>query len=213
LRHAERYRLADASRLPQRQGDGLIQLPITGGTFQFIAGEFPPGTDPDLDSVVYCGDAANATAEVFYHCDNANGTGRATDGIYLQLPESRGMFVRGFDPAHGYEDPFADEEGANREIGQLQDYALEEHCHETKYWTGAAYVNIQEALNARALGGNTNVQTTGGGPQDIYGVAMTANTTLSNTPPTTICPETLAFRWSEYETRPINLSFRMCIRY
>jgi hypothetical protein len=41
-----------------------------------------------LDAKVYCGDPANATAEYFYHADDAAGTTRNTSGVYLILPES-----------------------------------------------------------------------------------------------------------------------------
>ena len=45
----------------------------------------------DLDNAVYVGDGNNPTAASFYHADDAAGTTRNTTGIYLILPDNRGL--------------------------------------------------------------------------------------------------------------------------
>ncbi len=40
---------------------------------------------PDLDTAVYVGDVANATAEFYYHADDSAGTSRNIAGVYLIL--------------------------------------------------------------------------------------------------------------------------------
>ena len=46
-----------------------------------------------LAANVYCGDAANPTANAFYKCD-ASGN-RTTSGAYMKMPDCRGLFIRG----------------------------------------------------------------------------------------------------------------------
>lgn len=167
---------------------------------------------PDLDSVTYCGDTANPTAEAFYHADDAAGTSRATDGVYLILPESRGMFIRGFDPASGYYDPYHTEIGSNREIGQSQIYAFQEHCHAVAHYTGG-YGAIEITTHDEGTGTTFSHLEDTVNPvsnTDVWAVRQSE----TDTEPDGDCPDgTSLFYWSENETRPINLSFRMCIRY
>jgi hypothetical protein len=73
-----------------------------------------------LDSLVYCGNINNATADSFYHANDAAGTIRSTSGAYLILPDYRGYAERGLDPS-GTIDP----EGAGRIVGSKQDDALQ----------------------------------------------------------------------------------------
>jgi hypothetical protein len=80
---------------------------------------------PDLDAVVYVGDAANPTAETFYHSSDAGGSVRDTAGPYLQLPDMRGNFARGLDVS-GSKDP----DGPTRIIGSDQGDAISAHRHE-----------------------------------------------------------------------------------
>lgn len=75
---------------------------------------------PELDDAVYVGDTANPTASAFYHADDAAGTIRNTTGIYLILPDTRGYVLRGLDTA-GSVDP----DGASRDLGSIQDFAIE----------------------------------------------------------------------------------------
>ena len=75
---------------------------------------------PELDAAVYVGDTANPTASAFYHADDAAGTIRNTTGIYLILPDTRGYVLRGLDTAAS-----VDPDGASRDVGSIQDFALE----------------------------------------------------------------------------------------
>jgi hypothetical protein len=68
-----------------------------------------------LDTNVYVGDANNATADAYFHADDAAGTSRNTAGVYLILPESRGYVPRGLDTA-----ATIDPDGASRTLGHLQ---------------------------------------------------------------------------------------------
>lgn len=70
----------------------------------------------ELDDVIYVGDTDNPTAETFYHADDAAGVTRNTAGVYLILPDARGLFVRGLDLT-GSVDP----NGASRELGGYKD--------------------------------------------------------------------------------------------
>jgi hypothetical protein len=74
---------------------------------------------PELDAVVYVGDANNAAVHAagggFYHADDAAGTIPNTAGAYLILPDARGRVVRGLDLT-GSVDP----DGAGRYLGDLQ---------------------------------------------------------------------------------------------
>lgn len=76
-----------------------------------------------LDFVVYIGKfnpALNATADNFYHADDALGTIRNPAGQYLILPDIRGGFWRALDPS-GAIDP----DGASRLAGSVQNDALQ----------------------------------------------------------------------------------------
>jgi len=75
---------------------------------------------PELDAAVYVGDPDNPTASAFYHANDAAGTSRNTAGIYLILPDTRGYVLRGLDLASS-----VDPDGASRDIGSIQDFALE----------------------------------------------------------------------------------------
>lgn len=68
-----------------------------------------------LDSIVYIGDGNNATADSFYHADDAGGTIRNIAGDYLILPDLQGYSIRGLDPS-GTVDP----DGASRIVGSIQ---------------------------------------------------------------------------------------------
>jgi hypothetical protein len=78
----------------------------------------------DLDSITYVGDVANPTAGAFYRADDAAGTIRNTTGAYLILPDARGRFPRGLDTT-GSVDP----DGASRNLGDQQVFAIYKHFH------------------------------------------------------------------------------------
>lgn len=52
---------------------------------------------PELVAACYVGDADNATAEGFYRCNAADGSGRNVAGAYLFVEDARGDFIRGWD--------------------------------------------------------------------------------------------------------------------
>ena len=169
---------------------------------------------PELDKVVYCGDARNGTAEKFYHSSDSGGAVRNVAGPYLQLPESRGMFLRGFDPQSLYYDPYNDEMGSNREIGDAQLYAFQEHCHGVGlFYSGLPYSPLREGqVDKGSISPFDYIEAFVGDEDTTKVWAMRQSRTM--TAPDGDCPEgTTLFYWSENETRPINLSFRICIRY
>jgi len=164
---------------------------------------------PELDKVVYCGDANNGNpllSPSFYHSSDPAGAVRDIAGPYLQLPDTRGVGIRGYDQNASFADPFAlpTEENRPRAIGDIQYSAVYAHCHQTEWldppttWRGIVY--SVEGLVA-------------GGPTDIFKITPDPNDTevYANTMETTNCNYTYSF--SEFESRMINLAFRMCIRY
>ncbi len=108
---------------------------------------------PDADSFVYCGDGNNPTASTFYHADDAAGTIRNTAGVYLILPDARGQTIRGLDLAAA-----VDPDGANRDLGHLQNHSFQGHAHLLRTvssgGTGPAYLNTTIAANSNIQ--NTN---------------------------------------------------------
>jgi len=81
---------------------------------------------PDLVAATYVGDADNpdAQATAFIKTSDAGGAVKDTTGGYFVLPDARGRFVRGLDPA-GTRDP----DGAIRIMGNNQVDAYENHSH------------------------------------------------------------------------------------
>lgn len=83
---------------------------------------------PELDAAVYVGDGNNAAVAAaggaYYRADDAAGTIPNIAGIYLILPDYRGYFPRGLDPA-GSVDPG----GASRYLGDTQLDAEQGHIH------------------------------------------------------------------------------------
>lgn len=73
----------------------------------------------ELDAVVYCGDANNATAGHYYHCTNPGDPSgsRSPGGDYLVLADRRGEFDRGWDAGRGVD--------AGRDFWAWQNHALE----------------------------------------------------------------------------------------
>jgi hypothetical protein len=90
----------------------------------------------ELDAKCYVGDSNNPTASAFYRATDAAGTTRSTTGDYLILPDLRGQFVRGLDTT-GTIDP----DGASRDIGNIQDYAIRTHFHYVWQYGASKYVS------------------------------------------------------------------------
>lgn len=145
---------------------------------------------PDLDIFTYVGDPDNHTAPAFYHCDNADGSGKNIAGIYLKLPEMRGFALRGIDPTATY-----DPDGATRKVGDHQFYALRQHQHAIDVVaTGNKVVSILSATAGITL--------------SVYrdaGVAGTGDIRAANILPGPNIDST--------ETRMNNSAIRWCIRY
>lgn len=80
----------------------------------------------ELTDAVYIGDGNNATAESFFKADDAAGTIRNIAGIYLILPDARGLGIRGLDDTG-----LIDVDGAGRLPGSSQDDAFQGHEHTT----------------------------------------------------------------------------------
>jgi hypothetical protein len=90
-----------------------------------------------LDWLTYCGDPNNATADYFYHADDAGGTIRNTAGDYLILPDMRGYATRGLDKSGA-----VDSRGVGRIVGSVQEDALQ---------------NITGNITARGINGETGI--------------------------------------------------------
>lgn len=81
-----------------------------------------------LDAAVYVGDGNNAAVAAgggaYYRADDAAGTVPNIVGVYLIMPESRGVTVRGLDTAASI-----DPDGASRFLGDLQIDSFQGHIH------------------------------------------------------------------------------------
>lgn len=81
---------------------------------------------PELVAACYVGDADNATAEGFYRCNAADGSGRNVAGDYLFIEDMRENFIRGWTP------------GGARKLGAYQADALQNHQHEFPFLAGSS---------------------------------------------------------------------------
>ncbi|NNH20898.1 hypothetical protein HLB01_17885 [Bordetella trematum] len=78
---------------------------------------------PELDGAIYCGDAANSTADFGYRCTNgaSPATTRSTTGEFIVLPDLRGEFTRGWDDGRGID--------RSRAFGTYQSDTFKAHRH------------------------------------------------------------------------------------
>lgn len=166
----------------------LADDPATyGARFLFLNGQgILRANYADLDANVYVGDGNNATADAYYHADDAAGTTRNTTGAYLILPESRGYTTRGLDTAAS-----VDPDGASRTLGDNQDDAFQDHSHLTTAGSGSGSLQgfdkgaLRASLSSAMDQGNVTNPTSNG----------------SGTPRT------------DTETRMVNRSTQFAIRY
>ena len=103
---------------------------------------------PELDQAVYVGDVNNPTASAFYRANDAGGAVRNIAGIYLILPDTRGYVLRGLDVAAS-----VDPDGASRDVGSIQNFAIENITAEVQILgclTGSALGNSAGALSIAA---------------------------------------------------------------
>lgn len=149
---------------------------------------------PELDTAVYVGDTANPTASTFYHADDAAGTIRNTTGIYLILPDIRGYVLRGLDTAAS-----VDPDGASRDVGSIQDFAIQNitgyfDLHRNAWQEGSAPGGVFTVANA-PTGGDTELTPAGTGtPRRVTFDASTVVNTST-------------------ETRMVNIATKFGIRY
>lgn len=143
---------------------------------------------PLLVQYAYCGDGFNNGAVGFYRCDNVNGTGRNTAGIYFYLPDYRGYFVR----CHGGNDTGLDP--SSRPPNTTQSDGIKDHAHEItdKVSTG----NTSYAINNTF--GSTGTLSPG------VGFALIAEDEIFADDSTDT---------NQYETRPVNRSAYAFVRY
>lgn len=105
---------------------------------------------PELNTAVYVGDAANPTAGTFYHADDAAGTIRNVAGIYLILPDARGLFPRFLD-----ETGLVDPDGVGRLPGEFQDEDFLSHSHAARVRSSIGNGNFIAANSGQAPVGLT----------------------------------------------------------
>lgn len=96
----------------------------------------------DLDTVLYCGDTNNPTAEWGYRCTDAGDptNTRSTSGTYIVLPDMRGEFIRGWDNGRGVD--------SGRSLWAYQDGDVEAHTHSNSAKGGNAYSGDQSKLSS-----------------------------------------------------------------
>lgn len=154
---------------------------------------------PELDAAVYVGDPNNPTASAFYHADDAAGTIRNTAGVYLILPDTRGYALRGLDTSGGI-----DPDGAGRDVGSIQDFAIENITGDfelLRYCLGfpAANYVTNGVFSHVSIGGIVDTQTNGlsAVPNNHDQVFFDASTVVN----------------TSTETRMINIATKFGIRY
>jgi len=85
---------------------------------------------PDLCAALYCGDANNPAATHCYYSSDSAGTTHSTSAkTYFNLPDFRGVTVRGVDPGAVHDPLGATRGGFGGEIASLQQDAFQGHRH------------------------------------------------------------------------------------
>ena len=150
----------------------------------------------DLTDATYVGDGNNGSASAFYKADDAAGTIRNTSGTYLILPDFRGQFVRGLDTS-GTVDP----DGASRDLGNVQGWAVKKHYHVFSNVSSTLLGLTSNEYNI-AAGAGVDVVELDASPGDIY--------TGYNIDPV----DTSGFvQTSNDETRPTNVAVNWGVWY
>lgn len=153
---------------------------------------------PDL--VTFCD--AGVSASVYFRADDAGGTSPNPTGIYFILPDMRGQFARGLDTS-GTIDPG----GATRDIGDIQDDAVEKHNHLLAERSGTP-IYADGTINNRATTGAATAITVGGiGSSDWEADAIEIGEDIDPTSNVTGVGKVAV------ETRSTNVVGRWCIRY
>lgn len=110
---------------------------------------------PLLDVACYVGDGNNAAAAsgggFWYHADNADGSSPNIAGVWLILPESRGLAKRGLDTA-----ATIDPDGASRFLGDVQIDAFQGHTFADDLDADKVLAEQTRDFQATVGGGNTD---------------------------------------------------------
>ncbi|KPK92400.1 hypothetical protein AMJ80_06665 [bacterium SM23_31] len=190
--------LLDAIRkISGSPGEGVIwwkddDPSITGDRVLLLNGQgILRANYPELDAAVYVGDTANPTASAFYRSDDASGVVRNVSGAYLILPDTRGYALRGLDVAAS-----VDPDGASRDLGSVQDFAIENI-------TGAFDARLNSLLGGSDIG--AFAFTTAGSASDVSTTGSTLIRTVTFDASTVVNTAT--------ETRMVNVATKFGIRY
>lgn len=144
-----------------------------------------------LDAVCWVGSGDNGTAEYFYRADDAGGTIRNSSGLYIILPDTRGAFLRGWDPT-----ATRDPQGATRTFPDFQDRATEAHSHNVE---DASLNRVSQQSSSDFSAGAKTVYHKGTG---VSTPQLFATSTSITGAPT-----------DSQENRPQNLNIKWAIRY
>jgi len=132
----------------------LVQNPATLGVRVLIlTGQvITIASYPNLVANTYIGDTNNPNTayQYFYKCSDAGGSTRSTSGTYYQLPDFRGVFLRGLDIG-GTRNP----NGTSDFLGNYRADAMQGHWHDfyqnnNQLSTGAGLVNGVNQTGANA---------------------------------------------------------------
>jgi hypothetical protein len=154
---------------------------------------------PELDANVYVGDGNNAAVAAagapFFHADNSDGSSPNTAGVYLILPESRGVVARGLDSAASI-----DPDGASRYLGDLQIDAFQGFEIESlSSMLNTTYLSTNATRTGAAIGSGNKAAGSGG--SGVMGYAAPVDDLTNGTPRI------------DSETRMYNRSTQFAIRY
>lgn len=139
---------------------------------------------------IYCGDAANPTAEWGYRCTNpaSPSATRSITGGYIVLPDRRGVFERGWSDGHSVD--------SGRSLWARQAHAYMSHTHPTA-----------DPLHQHQVVGGPNAA--GSGTAGFAG--QNANSYIINTQLAATGVTVNATGGTE--TRPVNDAALICIKY
>jgi hypothetical protein len=174
--HGSTNPLVFGARLIELQGQGVLRTSY-----------------PDLDTACYVGNSLNGTAEAYYRADDSAGTSRNTSGIYLILPDARGVALRGYDPSEIY-----DPDGSTRIFPDTQTHSMEQHRHNVLAG-GSAVLVANEVTNKN--GGSASsfdfITWNFVGPAAVFAEDVVVGSANTN----------------NFETRMVNLQVKWCVRY
>lgn len=107
---------------------------------------------PDLASILYCGDANNATALSGYRATSASSpsTNRSLTGQYIVLPDLRGEFLRCWDDTRGLD--------SGRALNSVQAQSTQNHYHRLPFgWDPSLFYAWNEGSSLPIFGSDVEV--------------------------------------------------------